>query len=229
MVMVIHGIEAVIFDMDGTLIDSEVNTERAVASLLQDRGIEHTKLDLTEFHGITWEQTAALLRRHFPTLADSAIPATLHDTYHRLLSEAFPPEIPGARAAVVRASASYATAITTSSNRESVALLVERLELDQHLRHIVCADDCTRSKPDPECYLLTAERLDCPPAACLVFEDSIAGLTAAKAAGMQTVGISHGKSGDARQTIRQLSDHCVDDYTELSADFFVAIGRSRIP
>jgi beta-phosphoglucomutase family hydrolase len=82
-------------------------------------------------------------------------------------------------------------AVVSGSTRESVTMSLEALHLLDRFETLVCAGDYTRSKPDPEPFLMAAERLGVAPADCLVFEDAEMGIQAATAAGMASVKIAH--------------------------------------
>lgn len=227
--MNIRGIQAVAFDMDGTLTDSEGLTAQAIVSLLASHGLTPVDDDETRYHGLTWAAIAAMLNREHPQLAGAASGEALQARFHARFVNEPPPLIEGAREAVIAAAERHRVAIASSSNRESVEHLVDRLRLHDAIPVRVCAEDCSYSKPDPECYLTAATRLGCDPARCLVFEDSLAGLRAARAAGARTVAITHGKDATQLEQVRPLADLLVRDYTELPADFFERIAMAEAP
>ncbi len=223
--MTITPKSAVIFDMDGTLIDSETLTERAVHALLTQHGIPNPTIDCTPFYGITWRAIAAQVVQAHPEVASVCTAANLQALFHQIGLDNPPPAIPHAREAVVAASALMPTAIGTSGNRESVEELLTRMDLRDVLTDYVCAEDYQNSKPSPDCYLLAAERLGVEAGECLVFEDSIPGLMAAKNAGMQTIAITH-RTTDLQQAT-EIADGTIQDYTELPPDFFRSITKVR--
>jgi len=227
--MHIQGIQAVIFDMDGTLTDSEGLTALAIASLLARHGVTPADDDETRYHGLTWASIAAMLNRDHPQLAGAATGAALQAHFHANFVAEPPALIEGAREAVLAAAGRHRVAIASSSNRESVEHLVDRLRLHDTIGVRVCAEDCQHSKPHPECYLEAAARLGCNPARCLVFEDSLAGLRAARAAGAWTVAITQGKSAAQLQKVCPLADLIVQDYTALPPDFFEHIAAAVAP
>lgn len=227
--MQIRGIAAVLFDMDGTLIDSEGITEVAIAELLSERGLPADEVDFGCFHGITWPQTVAVLETQFPVLCAEPVVEILPRKFQDKFVASFPPLVAGAREAVVAAAERFSTAIVTSASRMSVEYLLDRIELRGHCGTYVCADDCTRSKPDPEGYLKAAELLDVEPSRCLVFEDSVVGIRAAKAARMTAIAITCGADEAVQAAVRDLADGWVRDFEALPLDFFRTIGEPQLP
>lgn len=220
----IRGIDAVIFDMDGTLVDSEHLTIQVVQALLSEHGLP-TALDETRLHGVTWAQIAADLVEEHPVLVGRCTGDLLHRRCHALWLASPPPTMPGIeRALAAAADAGLRRAIATSSNAEAVDVLTRRDGWAGVFDVRVTADDISRSKPDPEIFLLAAERLGVPPGRCLVFEDSLAGLQAAKSAGMPRVAVLLRSADPARA--RALSDLAIVDYERLDPSFFGAITSS---
>ncbi len=214
---------AALFDMDGTLVDSEGQTEACVVELLRERGLiagpnGDSGIDLLAFHGVTWTRGAQILVDAFPALPEAdTVRAELQERFHKRLASFPPPVIPGAPEAVVAAGEHLRTAIVSSTNRPTIELIATQLQLREHLHDIVGAEDVQRSKPDPQGYVLAAERLGVAPGRCIVFEDSVAGLRAAGRAGMAPVAILHAKSEVAAEQARSLADYAITDFTELPA------------
>lgn len=223
-----HGIQAVLFDMDGTLVDSEGLTELAVNELVRDAGGDPTDLGPFEaFHGVTWGSIAASIRATFPTATSLPDAESLEAHFLALLRRDGPDEVPGSVRAVQAASESHRVALCTSSGGEVASFVLEAIGLAETMAVRVVAEDVRESKPAPEGFLLAASRVGVPPARCLVFEDSLAGLRAGRAAGMRTVAIVRGKHGAELAEAAALADATIQDFNELGADFFVRIGREE--
>lgn len=96
--------------------------------------------------------------------------------------------------------------------------ILKGLKIEQRFKGIVDGNDVTKAKPDPEVFLIAAEKLGMPPQECVVFEDSVAGIQAANLAGMTSIGI-----GD-KQILKE-ADHNFADFTEIDIDFIKQIVR----
>ncbi len=207
-------IEAVLFDMDGTLILTEDRTDRAVLALLAEHHVDvPSGFDLTDFHGVTWEASARNLKVRWPALQDVELAGSLQRHFHQTFITDPPPVVPGAVEAVRAAAAELPVAIVTSSNRETLELVCHQLQLVELLGATVGAEDCSESKPHPEPFLLGAERLGVSPQRCLIFEDSGAGVQAGLSSGATVIAIGS-TSGH---------EPSVADYTVLPEGFFSSL------
>ena len=204
-------IEAVLFDLDGTLIRSEDRTDAAVLALLAEQGIDRPSgFDLSHFHGVTWAATVRSLVERWPVLDGVDVAAALQRYFHQTFVADPPMTMPGALEAVAAASAALPVAIVTSSNRETLALVCEQLQLTGRVAATVCAEDCRESKPSPEPFALAAERLGVAPERCLIFEDSAAGVRAGVAVGAVVIAVGP-ESGH---------EPWIADFEALPADLF---------
>jgi HAD superfamily hydrolase (TIGR01509 family) len=127
--------------------------------------------DLTEAEilRLGHEKEALFRRRMQGRLRESAVPG-LHEFLRRYNA--------------------YPAAVASNAEMENIEFVLGELGLDCRFQAIVSGDEVRWPKPDPQIYLLAAERLGCPPAECLAFEDSAAGVRSARAAGMRVVGLS---------------------------------------
>ena len=219
--MAIANIQGVIFDMDGTLIDSELFTEQAVERLLTDHGLPTEHVDYKQFYGITWKNIEGKLQAQFPSLASTQLAATLQQHFHAMGLENPPDAIPGSPCAVQEAGKWMKAAIGTSSNRESLEEVITQLGIRDALSVAVSAEDYEHSKPAPDCYLLVAKNLSVQPHRCLVFEDSIPGIRAARAAGMSVIAITHRCTNEA--LAKELADMAIANFEELPEHFWQTI------
>lgn len=118
------------------------------------------------------------------------------------------------------------TAVVTSSNDMKMGILYGvHPDFKGMFDAIVTADMIPKSKPDPECFLLGARLLGCAPSNCFVFEDSLAGLTAGRAAGMTVIGLS---TTHPAERISALADHVIADFSGFTVDEMEQIRMERL-
>jgi HAD superfamily hydrolase (TIGR01509 family) len=105
-------------------------------------------------------------------------------------------------------------AVATSASRHDVEALLTRAALRARFETVVAAEDVRRGKPDPEVYLLAARRLGVAPGHCLVFEDALVGVQAARSAGMRTIGV---KTAHTESELRAAgAERAVENFEEIS-------------
>jgi HAD superfamily hydrolase (TIGR01509 family) len=184
-------VRAALFDLDGTLIDSEVHTDTAIRVIGERHGVAGLVLPHTETRGRTWGHIAGVMRLS----GDIAVNAgELADELLRywveIATDVTP--VPGAPEALREASRRLKLGVVSSSPRAVIDEFLERLGVDDCIdRNARIGGDAVRaSKPDPDGYLMGARALGVAPAASVVFEDSQAGLLAAQAAGMRSMFIT---------------------------------------
>jgi HAD superfamily hydrolase (TIGR01509 family) len=183
---------AVVFDMDGVLLDSGAHHREAWRALLNELGVTPAQ---PEFWRLTIgrpsvEAVPLLLGRPMPWPEARRLAARKHDHYQRL-ARGGPPPLRGVVAFVDELAArGVPCAIATSASRYDAERLLRRTGLRDRFAVMVTAEDVRRGKPDPEVYLLAASGLGLLPADCLVFEDAVVGVRAARDAGMRVIGVS---------------------------------------
>jgi HAD superfamily hydrolase (TIGR01509 family) len=189
-----HHIRAVLWDMDGTLIDSE------------------------EFHWISWWDTLAAegiaitheqFLSSFGQRNDSIIPQWLgtaatperiekigsakEELYRQMIRQHGISPLPGVAHWVRQLHEDgWLQAIASAAPRANIDAVLEALSATHIFRGIVSADDVHRGKPDPEVYLTAAARVGASPDRCIVVEDAVAGVEGARRAGMRSIGVSRG-------------------------------------
>lgn len=185
-----EGVDAVLFDCDGVLVDSEPVSEWAWRVTLEELGFE--MIDFSDWVGKT-DQAIAL---HFGQRA-GASPTRLADRAADLLRERLETQglevFPDARTVLEEAiRAGIPRAVVSNSERWRLDALLEAAGLGEVLPIRVSSDDVPRPKPDPAVYRRAAGLLGAEPSRCLVVEDTPTGVAAARAAGMRVVAVDRG-------------------------------------
>jgi len=183
------GLQAVLFDMDGLLIDSEPLWFQVETEVMARLGGTWTEADQRELLGSSLDNS---VRYFLERAAGPADPAQVRDWVIGGIVDRVREQgvtvLPGAASLAAEVAASgLGYALVTSSQHEFVDAVLARTGLEFPV--LVCGNDVRRGKPDPEPYLLAARRLGVDPARCLVLEDSVAGVTAAEAAGCFVVAV----------------------------------------
>jgi sugar-phosphatase len=183
---------ALLFDLDGTLVDTETHTDEAIDAVMARHGISGFALPPTETRGRTWAHVAEVIRaRTQIKLPTAELSAELLAQWNLTTADARP--IPGAPEALRAAAAcNLKLAVVSSSPRAVIERFLQKLGVAELIaqRARIGGDDVRNGKPDPEGYLMAARVLGVEPDAALVFEDSRAGLAAAQAAGMRSMFIT---------------------------------------
>ena len=224
-------IAAAIFDFDETMIDLEKQHTSASASLCESFGVDYFSLPESWRHGSGRRiiDDVRDLRAHFGWELPLQEVFALRQKFFDVLCREAPLEMMPGVEEVVRAihGAGIPLAITSSSVRGSIEIVLERFGLRHLFALIVDGSEVERGKPDPEAYILTARKLRVAPPWCLVFEDSTVGVQAAKAAGACCVAVRNPRAM-TRQEL-DAADAVLNSFEELR-DFtwetFSPSGRS---
>ncbi len=182
-------IQAVFFDMDGTLVDSESAATEATRLAVADFGETLSKEDERAVIGLPWQ---SILDRCILNYSLPVTPEMLMEKIKRHkwdLLEGATKVLPGAVEALRLCAERFPVAIVSGSYREEIEQVIELLEIHDEVRFIVGAEDVIPGKPFPGPYIKAAGLVQVPEKHCLVFEDSAMGTQAARRAGMYTVAV----------------------------------------
>ncbi len=208
--------EAVLFDMDGTLVDSMWMWSEIDREYLGSFGIE-LPTDLQEkIEGMSFSETAVYIKERFG-LPDSL--ETMKRTWVGMACDKYRREVPykeGARAFMEQCrDRGVKMGVATSNSRELVEHAAQALSFYDYISCIITACEVQKGKPAPDVYLAVAEKLGVAPEKCLVFEDIAAGILAGKAAGMTVCGVEDDYSASNRRQKQELADYYIENYLEL--------------
>jgi HAD superfamily hydrolase (TIGR01509 family) len=182
-------IRAVVFDMDGVLLDSEQVWDDVRETLARERGGRWHPGAQRDMMGMSSPEWSRYMHdriglREPPAEINDLVVARMLERY-----AAGPPWLPGAIEAVRRTAEAYVLGLASSSNRELIDLVLAAGGIDALFRATVSSEEVAAGKPAPDVYLETARRLDVAPAECAAIEDSHNGIRSAKAAGMRCIAI----------------------------------------
>ena len=186
-------LRAVLFDLDGTLADTERQNAEAVARVCERAGRPLTDGERAFVIGHGWHEIYHhLVLNGGVTVGYEELMHKAGEERVRIVEEEGLDVLPGAVDTVRRLAARYASVVVSGSSRAEVEAVLRGLGLHECFPWFLGAEDTARGKPFPDGYLLAATRLGMAPDACLVIEDSTAGIRAARAAGMRVVGVRAG-------------------------------------
>jgi HAD superfamily hydrolase (TIGR01509 family) len=210
-------IEAVVFDLDGVLLDSEQVWDAVREQLAKERGgrwHDGAQRDMMGMSSREWSrymhETIGLPEP--PEQINREVVQRLTASYRQDL-----PAIPGAREAVEQLAARWPLGLASSSNRELIDLALELLGVSNLFRATVSSEEVARGKPAPDVYLEAARRLDADPTRTAAIEDSQNGILSAKAAGMRVIAIPNRHFPPSEQALQQ-ADVVLDSPAGLTAE-----------
>ncbi len=199
--------KAALFDLDGVLIDSET----LYTGFWEKVGKTHHLPSPTFAYDIKGTTLVDILTTHF---ADPEVREDVNRMLHQFENEIVYPIFPGALEYVdsLREKGIKAVIVTSSDNKKMEFLFNQHPEFKTHFDAIVTAADVTKSKPDPEPYLIGAAKAGCKPEECVVFEDSFQGIEAGRRAGAYVVGIA---TTNPAASLEGKADRIVNSLAEL--------------
>lgn len=184
---------SVIFDLDGTLVDSEPNYYEAGRQTLAEHGVtDFSWTDHERYVGISTQETVADWIERYGLRASVEELFTAKNRRYLELARSSTRAYPEMRKFVELLAAEHVPmAVASGSSPEAIAAVLAGTGLDAHLRIVVSADEVAHGKPAPDVFLEAARRLGADPAACVVLEDAAPGAAAAHAAGMRCIALPY--------------------------------------
>lgn len=189
----LHDFDALLFDLDGTLVDTMPLHHRAYAEVFATRGAELSLADYMASVGAPAREAIPLM-----ALAAGMLPVTPDEmlaihrdkkmAFARILRTSAPQSLAASK--LLEAASQKKLALVSSGNRDGVLAILDTMGWTALFGAIVSGDDVVNGKPDPEPYLKAAEILGVAPARCLVLEDAEAGQASGRAAGMSVIDVT---------------------------------------
>jgi HAD superfamily hydrolase (TIGR01509 family) len=216
-------IEAVVFDLDGVLVDSEHVWDAARKELAAERGRpwpEQASREMMGMSSLEWSRYMhdVVGLTEPPEEISAKVVRRLEEIYRRELRL-----IDGAVEAVERLAKRWPLGLASSSNRELIDLVLELSSLACYFRATVSSEEVRRGKPAPDVYLETARRLGVGPASCAAIEDSENGIRSAKAAGMRVLAIPNPRYPPAEEALA-LADELLISIKQLAPERIERVG-----
>lgn len=210
-------VAAVIFDMDGLLLDSEVYWERARREYAAAGGCRWSERDELDVKGMNSQEWAALIQSRCGF--DTDVAGIIVDVSRRMrdLYSAHLPLLPGAVQAVRTAGAHYPLGLASSSPLELIQFAMSEAGIRSNFRVTVSSDEVGKGKPSPDVFLETSRRLGVDPAHVTVLEDSSAGIAAAHNAGMRVIAVPNPHYPPSPEALA-LADLVLPSLTHFSPD-----------
>jgi HAD superfamily hydrolase (TIGR01509 family) len=211
----VTSITAVIFDLDGVLVDSEVWWDEVRAEFAERHRRRWGPEDQAAVMGANSAAWARIMRERLGLGMDVArIEGEIVAAVVARYRDEGPPIIPGAVEAVGRIAERWPVAVASSAHPDVIKAALDSIGLSETLPIVVSSDEVARGKPAPDVYLEAARRLAVDPRACLVVEDSYNGVLAAREAGMTVVLIPNTSVPPAPGTAR-IADLVLGSLAEL--------------
>ena len=187
----IRPLSAVIFDMDGVVIDSQAAANQALVAAAILHGVRLQVSELEDLVGASNQQFWTYLKQRYSLPEPVAYYARSYDEDREIAAYDETLLSPGLASLLGELrGAGLAVALATSGSRKRMNAVIELYELAQWLDVAVCREDAALEKPAPDLFLAAAAGVGVPPAQCLVIEDSAPGIAAARAAGMAVLGFT---------------------------------------
>jgi HAD superfamily hydrolase (TIGR01509 family) len=205
-------IRAVIFDLDGVLIDSEALQYKAYSEVLWRFGITISIEEYAAHWIAAGRGPEYAIRTYGLQMHPDELRALKHPVYHDILRRDAA-LMPGVPAALRRLEPHFQLALATNSNRQDVSFVIDHFELRRFFAAVVTREDYQKAKPHPDAFVTAAARLDVAPSACVVVEDAYRGVIAAHRAGTVVVAVPNRFTRDSDFSLAALVVPSLDGLT----------------
>jgi HAD superfamily hydrolase (TIGR01509 family) len=179
--------QAFLYDCDGTLADNMQDHKETYVKVAADRGVKIDPAIVDELAGYPTAEVVAEINKRFDSKLD---PKEFDKAKSEMFDKEFVPKSKPMQFVIdhLKSSAGkYKIAVVSGSGRKTIEKTLEVLGIASNVDLMVCSEDYENGKPDPEPFLMAAEKLGVDPAKCIVFEDGDPGVKAADAAGMKAI------------------------------------------
>jgi len=215
---------AVIWDVDGTLVDTAELHFAAWVRLAGEMGRPFSRDDFAATFGRRNPEIIRFLFRQEFSDAEVLDIGERKETYYRAAAEQGVRLLPGVREMLAGLHArGVQQAVGSSAPRGNLDLILRITDSRHYFDAIVGMEDTQRGKPDPQVFLVAADKLGVPPGRCVVFEDAVAGVEAAKAGGMKCVAVTFVGHHPAEKLLSAGADRVVNSFSELSPDDVIGL------
>lgn len=211
-----HAKRAVLWDVDGTLIDSRQYHWLSWKGALAE---ENFRVTPEQFASSFGRRNDEILRGYFPAYSDADVARVGHakeETYRRLVRTHGIELLPGVRRWLYSLKVEgWLQAVASSAPLKNLEAIIDVLGLEEYFSAVASAEDVTEGKPDPQVFLVAAAKLGVEPGSCVVVEDAPAGTEAARRAGMRCVGVLSSqpelRADLVVRTLAELPDEAFDE------------------
>ncbi|MBD3155904.1 MAG: HAD-IA family hydrolase [Candidatus Aenigmarchaeota archaeon] len=213
-------IKAVIFDMDGTIINSEEMHTKTIQEVVEEEfGVKLSAEEIEKYVGFNY---AKKLEKIFGDKYEKSEYQKLRFMIRNktLKNTGLIKRVENAKEVIEEMKKNFEIALVTASSREQAGKFLEAVDFKKYFDLRIASDDVKETKPSPECYLLALKELGLKPKECLVLEDSEPGIKAAKEAGTYCIGIRH--KYNSNQDFSRV-DKIVDDIGEVDLELIKSL------
>lgn len=214
-----HPIKAVIFDLDGVLVSTDEFHYQSWQRMADEEGLAFDREFNEQFRGVSRMQCLDVLLQSAARACTDAEKQELAERKNRhfreLIGHLGPDDVlPGCRELICELKR-RGVKVAVASGSKNAPFILERIGLGEMIDVSVSRHDITRSKPDPEAFLISAERLGVSAEECLVVEDAAVGIEAARRAGMRALGIGKRSLEGASLTVPSLAEVTAEQMLEI--------------